>query len=383
MCKPLYADRLLQSIKPIIHALLVSGNLPSLSLSNNRKIRSQGWRLIAYYVRRSPYLKYLDASDNIIDKKIADLIGQAIARHHASSEKKFSQQALSTSPSTGTEGKASKEPSAAEEVAHPSEGSEEDEPDPFEYRRATLLQYDGSSTSGLSSLRLENCSLRNPVLDSLSNSIRQSRIKHVSLRRNHINQLGAVALAVLIRDYELSPSPFASATTTLSQHLSISDTTADQQSMRHVDAPKSDSDTLRPHSASTGNSVTASLHHLVSSEGTTSLQSFRPSTPDRNDALSPSSSSSHSVSDVDDHENSFGPERNRGRVSVPQREAVRYAEMRQRLQKQIEVLPRVGNLLTLDIRSNDIRVCNFCSGTVRTKLMHLKNRAESPTLPKF
>jgi protein phosphatase 1 regulatory subunit 37 len=41
-----------QSVKPILHALLVSGTLPQLSLSGNRKLRSPGWRMVAAYIRK-------------------------------------------------------------------------------------------------------------------------------------------------------------------------------------------------------------------------------------------------------------------------------------------------------------------------------------------
>ena len=40
---------------------------------------------------------------------------------------------------------------------------------------------------------------------------------------------------------------------------------------------------------------------------------------------------------------------------LPEREAVRHAEMKARLKKQIDALPRVGSLLTLDVRSNEIK----------------------------
>lgn len=39
-------------LKPILHALLISATLPSLSLSGNRKIRAGGWRLIAVFLKR-------------------------------------------------------------------------------------------------------------------------------------------------------------------------------------------------------------------------------------------------------------------------------------------------------------------------------------------
>lgn len=40
------------AIKPILHALLVSGSLPSLSLAGNRKIKAGGWNLLAVFLKR-------------------------------------------------------------------------------------------------------------------------------------------------------------------------------------------------------------------------------------------------------------------------------------------------------------------------------------------
>jgi protein phosphatase 1 regulatory subunit 37 len=42
----------LQSVKPLLHALLVSGNVPTLSLANNKRIKSKGWKLIAIFLRK-------------------------------------------------------------------------------------------------------------------------------------------------------------------------------------------------------------------------------------------------------------------------------------------------------------------------------------------
>lgn len=43
----------LQSVKPLVHALLVSGCIPTVSLTNNKRIRQKGWKLIAVFVRKA------------------------------------------------------------------------------------------------------------------------------------------------------------------------------------------------------------------------------------------------------------------------------------------------------------------------------------------
>jgi len=290
---------------------------------------------------------------------MADFLGEAIA-HSAADQgtSRFPEQAdinpvtlLSTSPRHRLEAE-------RQNVQEAGELSDQEEPDPFANRQALLLLPKSPSASGLTSLRLENCSLRNPVLESLANSVRSSGIKHISLRRNRINQLGAVALAVLIRDYELSPDTHGVSSTF--SHVQGHHESAPQSGKRapaQVNSPFMETTGFRPYTADSSNSVTATANSREQSMlGTHNDARLRAGTPDMSDIYSPSSSSSMSISETEDHETSFGPDRNQGRVTVPAREASRYAEMRTRLQKQIEVLPRVGTLLTLDIRSNDIKV---------------------------
>ncbi|KAF9016017.1 RNI-like protein [Hymenopellis radicata] len=55
--------------------------------------------------------------------------------------------------------------------------------------------------AGLASLRLDDCSLRPGALEALSRAVRTSSLRNISLRYNRINATGAVALALMIRDY--------------------------------------------------------------------------------------------------------------------------------------------------------------------------------------
>jgi len=41
-----------EALKPILHALLISGTLPSLSLAGNKRIKAGGWRLLAVFMKR-------------------------------------------------------------------------------------------------------------------------------------------------------------------------------------------------------------------------------------------------------------------------------------------------------------------------------------------
>lgn len=117
-----------------------------------------------------------------------------------------------------------------------------------------------------------------------------------------------------------------------------------------------------------GNSVTARLE-AAAMKGA----QRRPSSPLEKTGLPEGihgASPTTTLEDYDETYSSFGPERNRGRVQLAsEREAMRHAEHKLRLTKQIEALPRIGNLLTLDVRGNDIRVClalNTNGGSVLT-----------------
>lgn len=40
------------TLKPVLHALLISGTLPSLSLAGNKRIKAGGWRLLAVFMKK-------------------------------------------------------------------------------------------------------------------------------------------------------------------------------------------------------------------------------------------------------------------------------------------------------------------------------------------
>ena len=374
-----------------MHSLLVSATLPTISLANNKRIRSKGWRLISLLVRKSPALRYLDISDNLIDKKIAENLVDAISNAGvaASLPPSIPRQADPPAPDSATSG------SAEETEGEQTDADECDLPPPKDApllsRSASIRSIASARSSALSSLRLESCSLKNPTLEALATGVRQSEIKHISLRRNKINNLGAVALAVMIRDYELpsSSGPSQSAggdgqhgtdgaglfSPTLDEHRPGSPS-LHQPGFSFNHAHKAGSPLPPPpthpalhnrshlsSSSSSGNSVTARLEAAASQRSTLPALPATGSPP-RAAASLPVSSLSHTAaitssiredSEDAEHEAAFGPERNRGRVILPEREAVRHAEMKARLKKQIDALPRVGSLLTLDVRSNEIK----------------------------
>ncbi|EMD36293.1 hypothetical protein CERSUDRAFT_95631 [Gelatoporia subvermispora B] len=125
-------------LKPILHSLLIPNSLTFLSVASNRRLKAPAFRLIAAYVSKAKTLQFLDLSQNALDKKSIEYIAGALAQA----------------------------------------------PNP-----------------GLVSLRLDDCSLKPAALDALANSVRTSSLRNISLRHNRISTTGAVAVALMIKDY--------------------------------------------------------------------------------------------------------------------------------------------------------------------------------------
>ncbi|KAJ7343861.1 hypothetical protein DFH08DRAFT_915041 [Mycena albidolilacea] len=129
------------TLKPILHALLIPRSLAYLSLAANRKIKGpSAWRLIGAYLAQAHALTFLDLSQNALDKKAVECVVAALG----------------------------------------------------EYREVR---------QGLVSLKLDDCGLRAAALETLSRAVRTSSLRNISLRHNKISPTGAVALALMIRDY--------------------------------------------------------------------------------------------------------------------------------------------------------------------------------------
>lgn len=153
-----------------------------------------------------------------------------------------------------------------------------------------------------------------PRLTSLrtAHGVRASHLKHISIRRNRISPLGAVALAIMIRDYPIA-----------SDHSLSTDLAA-----LHTQPPPSNG-AFEP-----GNSVTA-------------RQALQAPYVRKSGTGSPRSGSPVSAGEG---------EEGMGAAAQAERDAWRNSEARTKLRKQIDELPRTGSLLTLDVKSNDIRV---------------------------
>lgn len=133
------------TLKPILHALLIPNTLSYLSLESNKRLKTPAFRLIGVFVEKAQNMQFLDLSQNPLEKKSIEYIVAA----------------LPTAPQ-----------------------------------------------AGLVSLRLDDCSLRHASLETLARAVRTSSLRNISLRHNRINATGAVAIALMIRDYpDVVPSP--------------------------------------------------------------------------------------------------------------------------------------------------------------------------------
>ncbi|KAI6169874.1 hypothetical protein EDD17DRAFT_1785645, partial [Pisolithus thermaeus] len=137
-------------LKVVLHALLIPGTLVYLSIASNRGLKTPAFKIIGAYASKAKSLQFLDLSQTHLDKKAV------------------------------------------------------------EYVTACLVT---APESGLVSLRLDDCALRPNALETLSRVVRTSSLRNISLRHNRISATGAVALALMIRDYPdvaLAPSPITS-----------------------------------------------------------------------------------------------------------------------------------------------------------------------------
>lgn len=125
-------------LKPILHALLIPASLTFLSVASNRRLKSPAFRLIGAFIVKAKTLQFLDLSQNSLDKRSIEFIANALPRA----------------------------------------------PEP-----------------GLTSLRLDDCFLKPQALEALAHTVRTSSLRNISLRHNRISAAGAVAIALMIRDY--------------------------------------------------------------------------------------------------------------------------------------------------------------------------------------
>ncbi|KAI7867708.1 hypothetical protein BDF14DRAFT_1726040 [Spinellus fusiger] len=132
-----------ETVKLLLHSLMVTNTLEELSLSFNPKLKTQGFKYIAIYIKGSQKLKKLDLSCTLPDKKAIGYIAQSLAK------------------------------------------------------------IEGSEAPSLETLLLQSCRLSLPHLKVLSAGVRASAcLRHLSLMYNRITHQSAIWVGVMLRDYD-------------------------------------------------------------------------------------------------------------------------------------------------------------------------------------
>ncbi|ODN85879.1 hypothetical protein L198_07444 [Cryptococcus wingfieldii CBS 7118] len=184
-------------LRNVLHGLLVSGGLGVLGLKGNRRVRSGGWRLVTVFLKKAKDLKYLDVSETVWDRKSIEYLVQSL-------------DGSNPTPPAPTASSSTSESSSANNLSTTTEEQEQEEHDQTIYAPfvppAPLLKpstnpEEEQGPAALVSLRMDGCGLKGAVLEVLAQGIRTSRLHHISLRSNRISPQGAVAVALMIRDY--------------------------------------------------------------------------------------------------------------------------------------------------------------------------------------
>ncbi|KAJ7710586.1 hypothetical protein B0H17DRAFT_1324260 [Mycena rosella] len=202
------------TLKPLLHALLIPRTLAFLSLASNRRLRGAAWRLVGAYLGKAHALQFLDLSQNALDKKAVECIVGALGEYvhgpaqgvgPSSSAASF----ISVSDTASIDSRDDRRDGPYGPPAHGDaryglgyglDERDRDGRDKDGRDRAGDPHVPGARR-GLVSLKLDDCALRAAALETLSRAVRTSSLRNISLRHNRISPTGAVALALMIRDY--------------------------------------------------------------------------------------------------------------------------------------------------------------------------------------
>lgn len=391
------------SVKSILHALLVSGTLPNLSIASNRKIRFRGWRFVAIFMRRARALRYLDLSENSIDRTslehlLAVITKPPAAVTHYRAPQRPGKQAASKGMELGSKSTADGSNDKANAGEDGQDANDEDGDSDDEFfddsgeplmPTAPLLRDVSDDpdppTSAIISLRLENCGLKAASLEMLSQAVRFSDIRHLSLRRNKIGQLASVALAMMLKDYPdsvaLDPNTAAAqnrdgrtyfdldaASSAASGGIGADASDRSGRMLRPTDAQSTPERRPRSYSpglpevpvivSSPGGGIT--LRKMPSQHIANGTNEQRPTTfygahtEQLQDAMQTSIASPAGDLDLRLSPQERLDIRRNSAPGLSEEEAIAIYQAK-RARRILADLPRVGNLLTLDLKSNDIR----------------------------
>uniref|UniRef100_V5ETD3 RNI-like protein n=2 Tax=Kalmanozyma brasiliensis (strain GHG001) TaxID=1365824 RepID=V5ETD3_KALBG len=357
------------TVKSILHALLVSGTLPNLSLASNRKIRFRGWRFVAIFMRRARALRYLDLSENSIDRMSLEHLLAVVAKPPAA----VTHQRMPVKPSAASakaDANGTSKPEDPQETDQNDDNSDDeffdDSGEPLMPTAPLLRDVSDDPdppSSAIISLRLENCGLKAASLELLSQTVRYSDIRHLSLRRNKIGQLASVALAIMLKDYPDSVGalePITTSATAQGTNSYFDPAVAPDRAA--ADGQDRSGRTLRPSDAQSTperrqRSYSPGLPEvpvIVSSPGGgITSRKMPPAQPDVNGAHTEQLQDAMQTQLAGATSPLPTPQLNPP-PNLTEAEAVSLYQAK-RARRILADYPRVGNLLTLDLKSNDIR----------------------------
>ncbi|KAJ7100977.1 hypothetical protein B0H15DRAFT_919984 [Mycena belliarum] len=326
------------TLKPLLHALLIPRSLAFLSLAANRRLRAPAWKLVGAYVGKAHSLQFLDLSQNALDKKAVECIVGALVEYTP---------AVADTP-----------------------------------RR------------GLVSLKLDDCSLRAAALETLSRAVRTSSLRNISLRHNRISPTGAVALALMIRDYPdvlaaPAPSPASPTMGTFDATFTASPRHSPTPAPQSLSFTSAGTTGLRPpppprHPAATITAAQTTYTPYVPRR----RQQTLPASPGRAVVASsvlggvtarhvPASASYDATQGTAKDQ----AQKEREREAQRERERERNGPSAALLDKvrALDALPRVGALRTLDLRGNDLRtgITYIAQVLKRNRTLKVLNLAEN------
>ncbi|CAE6436311.1 unnamed protein product, partial [Rhizoctonia solani] len=246
------------TLKPILHAILIPDSLAHLALANNKRLRFSSFKMIATFLGKSHALEFIDLSMNVMDKRAIEAILAVLPPAPPAPPPPTVTPRMSRTPSIASidsaasavqfsnpfEGGAAIRPtidtSVSRRVRDPTRYPESPGAGPSSPRLSVVTSPRGSvssprpSVSGItptldsptsggtstprpgspisagnktktrrawSGIKFDECALKGPGLDALAHAIRTSQIQTVSLRGNKIGSTGAVAVALMIKDY--------------------------------------------------------------------------------------------------------------------------------------------------------------------------------------
>ncbi|SNX87305.1 uncharacterized protein MEPE_06015 [Melanopsichium pennsylvanicum] len=377
------------SVKSILHALLVSGTLPNLSIASNRKIRFRGWRYVAIFMRRARALRYLDLSANSIDRTSLEHLLAVIAKspaavmHHRVLPRP-ARQAAGNGTDKSLAGEIDRKDNAADDSgdANDEDGDSDDEffddsGEPLMPTAPLLIDVSedpNPPSSAIISLRLENCGLKAASLEMLSQAVRFSDIRHLSLRRNKIGQLASVALAIMLKDYPdsvaMDPSQTSASTHDGKAYFDSKGGTdlADRSGRKLGPTDGTPERRQRSYSpglpevpvivSSPGGGITSrrmpGQHHTNGAGEPRPTTFYGAHTEQLQDAMQTSIAGSTGDPDLRLTPQELLDIRRGSAPGLSEEEAIAIHQAK-RARRILVDLPRVGNLLTLDLKSNDIR----------------------------